>query len=86
MTGLQGVLCLNEINKKIENGGFFVERRLKINGTSGYKYQEVPTLQIKGKYLEQFGFPIDTKVAVSLENNKIVIIPLAMAKANDGEV
>jgi len=84
VAGLQGVLCLNEI--KIENGGFFVERRLKINGTSGYKYQEVPTLQIKGKYLEQFGFPIGTKVSVRLENNKIVITPLVIAEADDGEL
>ena len=63
-----------------------MERRLKINGTSGYKYQEVPTLQIKGKYLEQFGFPIGTKVVVNLENNKIVITPLVMAEADNGEI
>ena len=58
-------------------------RRLKINATSGYKYQDVPTLQLKGKYLEQFGFSIGTKVVVSLEKGRIVIEPLATEEAND---
>ena len=42
--------------------------------TMNYYYQqEVPTLQLKGKYLEQFGFQIGTKVVVSLEKDRIVI-------------
>ena len=64
-------------------GGFFVERRLKINATSGYKHQDVPTLQLKGKYLEQFGFSIGTKVVVSLEKDRIVIAPIVIEAAND---
>ena len=60
-----------------------MERRLKINATSGYKYQDVSTLQLKGKYLEQFGFSIDTKVVVSLEKDRIVIAPIAIEAAND---
>lgn len=60
-----------------------MERRLKINATSGYKYQDIPTLQLKGKYLEQFGFQIGTKVVVSLEKDKIVIAPIAIEEAND---
>ena len=60
-----------------------MERRLKINATSGYKYQDVPTLQLKGKYLEQFGFSINTKVVVSLEKDRIIIAPIAIEEAND---
>ena len=60
-----------------------MERRLKINATSGYKYQDVPTLQLKGKYLEQFGFSIGIKVVVSLEKGRIIIAPIAIEAAND---
>ena len=74
---------MKRIEIKIEIGGFFVEKRLKINATSGYKYQDVPTLQLKGKYLEQFGFSINTKVLVSLEKDRIVIAPIAIEEAND---
>ena len=76
-------LALNSYQIQIEKGGFFVERRLKINATSGYKYQDVPTLQLKGKYLEQFGFSIGTKVVVSLEKDRIVIATIAIEAAND---
>ena len=60
-----------------------MERKLKVNATSGYKYQNTPTLQVKGKYLEEFGFPIGTKVSVSLEQGKIVITPLVVAERVD---
>ena len=60
-----------------------MERKLKINATSGYKYQDVPTLQVKGKYLEEFGFPIGTKVSVSLEQGRIIITPLIVAETVD---
>ena len=60
-----------------------MERKLKVNATSGYKYQDTPTLQVKGKYLEEFGFPIGTKVSVSLEQGKIVITPLVVAETVD---
>lgn len=64
-------------------GGIFVERKLKVNATSGYKYQNTPTLQVKGKYLEEFGFPIGTKVSVSLEQGRIIITPLVVAETVD---
>ena len=60
-----------------------MERKLKVNATSGYKYQNTPTLQVKGKYLEEFGFPIGTKVSVNLEQGKIVITPLVVAETVD---
>ena len=53
-----------------------VERRIKVNSTSGYKYKNVPTLQLKGQYFKSFGFPIDTKVNVILSDSQNVITPI----------
>lgn len=53
-----------------------MERKLKVNATSGYKYKQVPTLMLKGDYLNDFGFDIDTKVSVKLENEQIIITPI----------
>ena len=53
-----------------------VERKIKVNSTSGYKYKNVPTLQLKGQYFKSFGFPIDTKVNVILSDSQIVITPI----------
>lgn len=49
---------------------------MKIHGTSAYHYKQVPTLILKGDYLKDFGFNIDTKVSVRLEQERIIIIPL----------
>ena len=51
-----------------------MERNIKVNATSDRNYHPVPTLQLKGKYLDQFGFNIDTKVSVRLSQGKIIII------------
>ena len=53
-----------------------MERKIKVNATSGYKYKSVPTLMLKGDYLNAFGFPVDTKVSVKLEREQIVITPI----------
>lgn len=53
-----------------------MERKIKVNATSGYKYKSVPTLMLKGDYLNAFGFPVDTKVSVKLEHEQIVITPI----------
>lgn len=53
-----------------------MERKIKVNATSGYKYKDVPTLMLKGAYLNAFGFGIDTKVSVNLENEQIIITPI----------
>ena len=50
-----------------------MKRNIKVNATSGYKYKPVPTIILKGNYLEQYGFTIDTKVVVELSDGKIVI-------------
>jgi len=53
-----------------------LERKIKVNATSGYQYKSVPTLMLKGDYLNSFGFSIDTKVSVLLENERIIITPI----------
>lgn len=53
-----------------------MERKIKVNATSGYQYKDVPTLMLKGEYLNAFGFSIDTKVSVQLEQERIVITPI----------
>ncbi len=42
------------------------KRNIQVNATSGYKYIEGPTIILKGDYLKNFGFPIDTKVFAEL--------------------
>lgn len=57
-----------------------MERKIKVNSTSGYKYKSVPTLMLKGDYLNTFGFTIDTKVSVKLEPERIIITPIKMVE------
>ena len=49
------------------------KRNIKVNATSGYKYKQVPTIILKGNYLEQYGFTIDTKLEIEMSDSKIVI-------------
>lgn len=51
------------------------KRSMKVYGMSGYKYQQVPMVMLKGKWLEQLGFAIGDFVSVSCENGKIIITP-----------
>lgn len=39
-------------------------RLLKVIGQSGYKYQEVPTIILKGKWLEAAGYEIGEMVKI----------------------
>ena len=50
-------------------------RSMKVYGMSGYKYQQVPTVMLKGKWLEQLNFHIGDYVSVTCENGKIIITP-----------
>lgn len=52
-----------------------MERKIKVNATSGYKYKDTPTIQLKGSYLERFGFSIDTPLNISLSEDQIIITP-----------
>lgn len=48
-------------------------RKLKVYGQAGYKYQDTPTIILKGKWLENIGFPIGTLITVNLSHEKIEI-------------
>ena len=50
-------------------------RRLKVYGQSnGYSYQDVPTIVLKGKWLEAAGFDIGTDLLVECDRGKITIL------------
>ena len=49
-------------------------RRLKVYGQSnGYNYKDVPTIVLKGKWLEAAGFEIQDQLQVIVECGKILI-------------
>ena len=49
-------------------------RRLKVYGQSnGYNYQSVPTIVLKGKWLEAAGFNIKDQLQVIVEKDKILV-------------
>ena len=49
-------------------------RRLKVYGQSnGYNYQDVPTIVLKGKWLEAAGFNIGDSISIKSENGQIII-------------
>ena len=48
-------------------------RTLKVYGQSGYKYQETPTIQLKGKWLEEYGFGVGENYEVLCENGKLTL-------------
>jgi len=58
-------------------------RELKVYGQSGYKYQDTPTIILKGKWLEEAGFGIGQLIAVEVKNNLLHIKPLKNADTED---
>ena len=49
-------------------------RRLKVYGQSnGYNYQDMPTIVLKGKWLENAGFSIEDQIQVIVEYGKILV-------------
>ena len=61
-----------------------MERELLVHATSGYKYKPTPTIQIKGNYLNEFGFRIGTEVNVIFSEDKIEIVKINN-RANSGQ-
>ena len=51
-------------------------RHLKVYEQSGYKYQPTPTIQLKGKWLEEYGFPAGTDLNVTCADGKLIITPV----------
>lgn len=50
-----------------------VSRHLKVYEQSGYKYQPTPTIQLKGKWLEEYGFSAGTELNVSCSDGVLTI-------------
>ena len=64
------------------------KRSIKVYGQSGYKYQETPTIMLKGKWLEELGFKIGDYISVTCEDGRLVITPdaeRAAVKAAEAE-
>ena len=51
------------------------KRSIKVCGQSGYKYQETPTIMLKGMWLKELGFDIGDYVAVTCEDGMLTITP-----------
>ena len=51
------------------------KRSIKVYGQSGYKYQETPTILLKGMWLKELGFDIGDYISVTCENGRLVITP-----------
>lgn len=50
-------------------------RNMKVCGQSGYKYETVPVITLKGKWLEELGFHLGDYVQVKCENGQLIITP-----------
>ena len=50
-------------------------RNMKVCGQSGYKYETVPAITLKGKWLEELGFHLGNYVQVKCENGQLIITP-----------
>lgn len=48
-------------------------RSIKVYGQSGYKYQETPTIMLKGMWLKELGFEIGDYISVVCEDGKLII-------------
>ncbi len=53
-----------------------MQRKIKVNAESSYKYKPTPTIKIKGNYLVEHGFNIDTILNIEIEEDKIIITPI----------
>lgn len=51
------------------------KRSIKVYGQSGYKYQETPTIMLKGMWLKELGFDIGDYISVTCEDGRLVITP-----------
>lgn len=50
-------------------------KKLKVYGQSnGYNYKDVPTIILKGKWLEDAGFNVGTEINVEISDGEIKII------------
>lgn len=57
-------------------------RKMKVYEQSGYHYKSTPTITLKGKWLEEWGFKIDTPIIVHCEDGKLTIIKQVSEEGN----
>lgn len=50
-------------------------RSIKVYGQSGYKYQETPTIMLKGMWLKELGVEMGDYISVVCEDGKLIITP-----------
>lgn len=55
---------------------------MKVYAQSSYQYKPTPTITLKGKWLEEWGFKIDTPVIVQCEEGKLTIIKQKSEEGN----
>lgn len=48
-------------------------RQMKVYGQSGYRYEETPTIMLKGKWLKELGFEIGNYISINCEDGKLII-------------
>lgn len=57
-------------------------RKMKVYAQSGYQYKPTPTITLKGAWLEEWGFMIDTPIIVHCEEGKLTIIKQKSEEGN----
>ena len=49
------------------------KQTLKVYGMNGYRYNNTPTIMMKGKWLEHFGFKVGQEYQVHCKNGELII-------------
>jgi len=57
------------------NRKFKETRNMKVCEQSGYRYKATPTIMLKGQWLRDAGFDIETPITVRCEQGRLVITP-----------
>lgn len=60
-------------------------RKMKVYAQSGYQYKPTPTITLKGAWLEEWGFMIDTPIIVHCEEGKLTITVKKSEKGSNPE-
>lgn len=48
-------------------------RDMKVYEQSGYHYKPTPTITLKGNWLQELGFEINTPITVKCEDGRLII-------------
>ena len=50
-------------------------REMKVYESSGYQYKRTSSIVLKGKWLNDLGFEINTPITVKCEDRRLIITP-----------